>query len=120
MSNASGTLLAQYTAGDAAVNNIYTAPTNMRIEVTRVQVVNRDAGAQIFELYHNNAGGGFTNANMIAMHSIPATDTWNLVTQGPNGGLQLERGATLGFQDPTSGDLTITVYGIAQNTAGTR
>lgn len=116
MSNASGTLLAQFTAGDAAVNIIYTAPTNLRIEVTRILVANRNAGAQVFEVYHSNTGGGGANSNMIIINSLAATDTFDFATQGPNGGLHLERGATLSFKDPSAGDLTISVYGIAQQT----
>lgn len=114
--NASGSLLAQYSAADALANVVFTAPASLQVEVTRVIICNTSASPVAASLFHDDTGGaglGTANALLFAK-AIPANDYLDLRIEGVNGGLHVSKGGRLGFTDASSGDLTISIYGITQ------
>lgn len=113
--NASGQLLAQYTASDALANQVFQA-ANLRAEITRVVICNTSAGAVAASLFHDDAGGStFNNTTaLLFAKNVPANDYIEITTEGANGGLHIKRGGQLGFTDASSGGLTISIYGLTQ------
>lgn len=119
--NASATLLAQYTAADAVANTVYTAQ-GLQAEITRVIVCNTSASPVAFSLFHDNSGS-VTHDATTALYfgkSVAANDSFTLEITGPNGGIHIKSGGTIGFADDSGGDLTLSLYGITQLTAGRR
>ncbi len=116
--NVSGSLLAQYTAADANANTVYTAPSNLRVEITRVVICNTTAGAGAASFFHDDDGTTYNNSTALMFgENVAANSRVELFTQGPNGGFHVSKGGTIGFTDSLAGGLTISIYGITQNTA---
>jgi hypothetical protein len=118
--NASGLLLAQYTAPDAAANSVLVADPSLQIEVTRIIITNTSASPVAASLFQDDSGGAsFTTATALMFgKSVPANDYIEIFTQGPNGGIHLKKGGAIGFTDASSGDLTIHIYGMSQPVQG--
>lgn len=114
--NANGQLLAQYTASDALANLVLSSDANLRTEITRVVICNTSASPVAASLFHDDAGGSTFNTTtaLLFAKSIPANDYLDIRTEGANGGLHLSKGGQIGFTDASSGDLTISIYGITQ------
>lgn len=119
--NASATLLAQYTASDALANTVFTA-AGVQVEVTRVVVCNTSASPVAFSIFHDNTGSATHDATTALYFgkSLAANDSFTLEITGPNGGIHIKSGGTIGFTDASSGDLTLSLYGISQSIAGRR
>lgn len=114
--NASGSLLSQYTAVDALSNTVLQAAADLQVEVTRIVICNTSAAPVACDLYHDDVGAGYTVGNALLYgKSIPANEFLMITTEGPNGGLHVRKGGAIGFKDASSGDLTISIYGITNN-----
>lgn len=113
--NVSGSLLAQYTAGDALANTVYTPPSNLRVEITRVVICNTTGGAGAASLFHDDDGTTYNNTTALMFaENVAANSRVELFTQGPNGGIHVSKNGTIGFTDSLAGGLTISIYGISQ------
>lgn len=117
--NASGTLLAQYTAGDSAANSVLVSDDNLQMEVTRIIICNTSASPVAASLFQDNTGTTYaTTTALMYAKPVPANDYLDIFTSGPNGGIHLGKGGSIGFTDASSGDLTISIYGISQPVQG--
>jgi hypothetical protein len=118
--NASGSLLAQYQAADASAASVLSADASLQIEVTRIIIANTSASGVAASLFQDDSGSAsFTTATaLMYAKSVPANDYLEFLTQGPNGGIHLRKGGSIGFTDASSGDLTISIYGISQPVQG--
>lgn len=117
--NASGSLLAQYTALDAAANSVLVADASLQIEVTRIIICNTSAAPVAASLFQHDSGVSYTvNTALMYGKTVPANDYIEVFTSGPNGGIHLGKGGSIGFTDASSGDLTISIYGMSQAVQG--
>lgn len=114
--NASGSLLAQYSASDALANTVFTAPSSLQVEVTRIIICNTSALAVAASLFHDDTGSAALNGTnaLLFAKSVQANDYLDIRIEGVNGGLHVKKGGRIGFTDASSGDLTISIYGITQ------
>ncbi len=119
--NASAALLAQYQASGAGAALLFQAHPELGVEITRIVICNTTASPVSFSLFHDDSGSSTFDATTALVFAKPlaANDFVTVFhTEGPNGGLHLSKGAQLGFTDPSSGDLTVSVYGITQVAPG--
>jgi hypothetical protein len=116
---ASGFQIAQSNITSAGNSEVFAA--SVPTEITRIQVVNNSASnTATVTLYHDDDGSVRTNATAIAKFLNLAAHTHGSVeAPAPNAGITLSATGTLGVDvQGTTPDVTVTVYGITQNTAG--
>ena len=115
--HAQGELLAQVNPGVTTAQTLLAAD-ELRIEVTLILVVNRDAGAVRTQLYHDDDGTTYGVANEIVRHSVAANSSEVLFqAQHPGSGIIIKPGGSLGIQVNVADDITLSVYGITETLA---
>lgn len=115
--NASGALLAQYVAADALANEAFKASDSLQVEITRIVVCNTGAGSANFSLFHDDTGSSSFVTGTALYYAVPVSNAaapLEIFTEGPNGGIHMAKGAQLGVTDSSSGDLTVSIYGLTQ------
>lgn len=115
--NASASLLAQYTAADALANEVFKASDSLQAEITRIVICNTGAGSANASIFHDDSGSSSFVAGTALLFAVPVTNgaaPLEIYTQGPNGGFHIAKGGQIGFTDSSSGDLTISIYGMTQ------
>ena len=76
MNNASGSLLAQYTASDALANEVLAASADLRLEVTRIVICNTSGAGVAASLFHDDSGTSTfgTGTALLYAKQVPAND----------------------------------------------
>lgn len=118
--NASGSLLAQYTAAGTAAATVITASATLGLELTKIVICNTTGSAAAASLFHDNSGAGTFDATTALLFGkvIPANDSIIFETNGPNGGFHIGKAGKIGAADSGSGSLTFTFYGITPVAGG--
>jgi len=115
--HAQGELLAQVNPSVTSAGGLFVTQ-ELRVEVTLILVVNRNAGAQLCSIYHDDDGTTYSAATEILRRSIPAgVSEIVFQAQHPGSGIMMLPGGSLGAQVAAANDLTISVYGITETLA---
>lgn len=87
-------------------------------EVTRLFITNVSGGAAAFRLYHVVAGGTPAQANALFFdHVLAANDTFELLADAPNSGIQLKTDDMLYVRAAVGGTVAFNVYGVTASIA---
>lgn len=117
---AASTLLAQARPSGTSAVEGYAAPSQQKVEITRIVVTNTTGSAANASLFHDDAGGS-TFDQTTAVHAyakaVPANDSLVIEASSIGTGITLSAGGQLGIQTGTGSALTFSVYGIVESRA---
>ena len=117
MSHAQGELLAQVNPSVTTAQTAFTAG-NLRVEITLVLVVNRNASPELVQLYHDDDGTTYNATTEIKHVDVTANaDAILFQAQHPGSGIMIKPGGSLGLQVEVANDLTVSIYGITETRA---
>lgn len=115
--HAQGELLAQVNPSVITAGGLFVTQ-ELRVEVTLILAVNRNAAAELVQIFHDDDGTTYNAATEIIRKDVPANESLVLFqAQHPGSGIMMVPGGTLGAQVEVANDLTISVYGITETLA---
>lgn len=114
---AAGVQLAQARPTNTSTATLYTAPSGIKIEVTRVVICNTTGSAAAASLFHDDDGTTYDQTTALRYaKSVPANDSIELEFE-IGSGLFVSAGGSLGIQSGTGSALTYTLYGVPESTS---
>ena len=115
--HAQGELLAQINPSVTTAGGLFLTQ-QLRVEITLILVVNRNASPQSCSIYHDDDGATYNAGTEILRRDIPAgVSEIVFQAQHPGSGIMMLPGGSLGAQVAAANDLTISVYGITETLA---
>lgn len=112
---AAGSQLAQARPSNTSAGVAYTAPLDLRVEVTRVVICNTTGSPVAASLFHDDDGTSFDQSTaLLFAKPVPANDAIEL-SFDLGAGLFLSQGAALGVRSATASALTFSFYGVIES-----
>lgn len=111
--------LAQRRNAGTSPELIYTAPSDLAVELTRIIVCNLTAGQRDFSLFLDQSGSGTYDQTTALYYEfdLAAHETLTIEVAAVGGGIIMERGAQLAFQVGTANGVNVTVFGVPEEVA---
>jgi hypothetical protein len=115
--HAQGELLAQIKPAVTTAVELF-ATQELRVEVTLIITVNRNASPVLVQIFHDDDGSTYDTTTEI-LRTDEAANASDIMFQAQHAGsgIMLVPGATLGAQIETANDVTISVYGHTETLA---
>ena len=111
MRYAAASMLAQGSANSGTgIGVLYTAPANLRVEITKIFIA-MISGTQTFFLHYRDDGGTPTNSHVFYRNTTEVADV--LGRDAASLGLIMSPGSTLAIQSSTD-SIIVTVWGVPQ------
>lgn len=114
-------MLAQIRPSVGTAVVLYTAPADVAVEITRLNICHLTNGNRWFSLFLDGSGTGtFDESNaLIWRKDLGAFETDELLMPAVGAGIIVERGARLGVQVESANDFTFTLFGVPEQVAPT-
>ena len=115
--HAQGELLAQVRPAVITAGGLFVTQ-ELRVEVTLITVVNRNAAPMLVSIFHDDDGATYDATTEILRKDVPAGESLTIFqAQHAGSGIMLVPGASLGAQIEVANDATISVYGHTETLA---